>query len=163
MKIIQASKDANERLDTLSEKYEAQYHKYEKIRSHVAMAFWARAFEKVLKLSTLYAVSANVSQPVVSKEAVDWAAEFVEFATEQALFLISEYSYENPFDEKAQKVIRKIRESGGSIDHSTLLKRIHESKETLEKIVDTLRENETITVDLVGTAGRTKRIYSLAK
>ena len=161
LKVIEATPDANEFLDELSEKYEGFYHKYETLRSQVAMAFWARAFEKILKLAMLYAVSNDVANPVITTKAVKWAAEFVEFATNQALFLVSEYAFENPFDEKAQKIIRYIRNAKGSIGHSILLHQSHESKEVFEKIIDTLIENETIAVDFVSTAGRTKKVYRL--
>jgi len=163
LKVLTATPEANTLLDELAEMYEIFYHKYEALRSQIAMAFWARAFEKVLKLAMLYAVSERVREPVITLEAVKWAAEFVEFATDQALFLVSEYAFENPFDEKAQKIIRYIRNAKGSIAHSVLLHQSHESKEVFEKIIETLIENETIAVDFVSTAGRTKKVYGLIK
>ena len=80
------------------------------------MAFWTRAFEKVYKLAIIYAVSADVTAPVITLAAVNWASRFVEYVTEQALFLANAYSYENPFDEKCRKALRCISENGGVKD-----------------------------------------------
>ena len=67
------------------------------------MAFWTRAFEKVCKLAIIYAVSADVTAPVITLDAVNWASRFVEYVTEQALFLANAYSYENRLMKNAAK------------------------------------------------------------
>ena len=109
------------------------------------MAFWARAFEKVCKLSMLYAISAHPDSPCIDKDAVQWASDFVEFLTKQALYLTHSFSFENPFDEKCQKALRYIRDAGGSCGHGALLKRMHESREVFKQIIETLKENGSIT------------------
>ena len=55
--IIQATEDAAKLLDKLDDKYDEIYSKYDKLKAIIPTAFWARAFEKVCKLSILYAVS----------------------------------------------------------------------------------------------------------
>jgi hypothetical protein len=125
------------------------------------MTIWARAFEKVCKLSLLYAISRNPAQPIIDLECVEWAYKFVEFLTKQMLFLASTYSFENDFDEKCQKALRYMRESRGEYGHSALLKRMHESKELFEKIIDTLVENGSVIVGWVGEGKRKTKIYRL--
>ena len=98
------------------------------------MAFWARAFEKVCKLSMLYAVSQNPVKPVISVDAVKWASAFVEFVTDQMLWMVDNYSYESLFDEKCRKAVRYIRQAGGKMKHSDLLKQMHASKEEFKQI-----------------------------
>lgn len=145
--MISATGEADEMLDKLDDKYDALYDKYCKRKALIPMSFWARAFEKVCKLSQLYAVSANLTNPVIDKAAVMWASQFVEYLTEQTLFLTKSYSFENPFDEKCQKALRYIREAGGTYHHAALLKRMHESADVFRKIIETLKENESITVE----------------
>ena len=159
---ISAEPEADSLLDETGRQYDGVYLKHQKLREQIPMAFWARAYEKVVKLSMLYSISANVTSPIITKEAVEWAGPFVDFVTRQSLFLVSSYSYENPFDEKCQKVVRFIRAAGGSYGHSELLHRSHESKELFQKIIETLTENETIVSSFVDTGGkRLKRVYSL--
>ena len=160
--VIQATKDATELLDKLDEKYDGIYEKYDKLKAIVPTAFWARAFEKVCKLSILYAVSENVNDPVISADAVKWASRFVEYQINKTLFLTNAYSFENPFDEKCQKALRYIREAGGMYTHSALLKRMHESREVFRQIIETLKENGSIIADEYKTdAGRTIMYYRL--
>ena len=162
--IIRVEPRADKLLDELSVRYHRVYCMYEASRAQIPMAFWARAFEKVIKLSLLYGVSANVADPVITVEAVEWADAFVDFVTRQALFQMSSYSYENPFDEKCQKILRYIRAGGGSYGHAELLHRSHESKDMFEQIIETLTDNGTITSELIDTGGkRMKRMYRLCE
>lgn len=162
--IIRVEPRADKLLDELSVRYHRVYCMYEASRAQIPMAFWARAFEKAIKLSLLYGVSANVADPVITVEAVEWADAFVDFVTRQALFQMSSYSYENPFDEKCQKILRYIRAGGGSYGHAELLHRSHESKDMFEQIIETLTDSGIIASELVDTGGkRMKRVYRLCE
>ena len=161
--IIQTTKDAADTLDDLDEKYDKWYRKYEKTKAQVPMAFWARAFEKVCKLSMLYAISAHPDSPCIDKPAVQWASDFVEFLTKQALYLTHSFSFENPFDEKCQKALRYIRDAGGSCGHGALLKRMHESREVFRQIIETLKENGSISETNEPTDTKTGRVYHLVE
>ena len=157
--VIQATEDAAKLLDKLDDKYDGIYEKYDKMKAIVPTAFWARAFEKVCKLSILYAVSENVNDPVISVDAVKWASQFVEYQINKTLFLTNAYSFENPFDEKCQKALRYIREAGGMYTHSTLLKRMHESREVFRQIIETLKDNGSIIEDQADTGGKRPLVY----
>ena len=161
--IIQATEEAADMMDSLDEKYDKWYRKYEKTKAQVPMAFWARAFEKVCKLSMLYAISAHPDSPCIDKDAVQWASDFVEFLTKQALYLTHSFSFENPFDEKCQKALRYIRDAGGSCGHGALLKRMHESREVFRQIIETLKENGSITETNEPTDTKTGRVYHLVE
>jgi hypothetical protein len=156
--VIQATKDATELLDKLDEKYDGIYEKYDKLKAIVPTAFWARAFEKVCKLSILYAVSENVNDPVISAKGVKWASQLAEYQINKTLFLTNSYTFENPFDEKCQKALRYIREAGGVYTHSALLKRMHESKEVFKQIIETLKDNGSITSDVIATTGKKAQV-----
>ena len=159
MMVLGATDEANALLDAINLEYCATYDKYQEMRAQIPMAFWARAFEKVLKLSMLHAISSNVIAPVVTVEGVEWARRFTDFLTEQMLYLAQSYSYENPFDEKCRKILRFLETSGGTGSHSALLKRSHESKETFESIMETLEETGAVTHEYVGTGGRMRKVY----
>ena len=156
--VVQATKDATELLDRLDDKFDDIYNKFDKLKAVVPTAFWARAFEKVCKLSILYAVSENVNDPVISVNGVKWASQLVEYQINKTLFLTNSYTFENPFDEKCQKALRYIREAGGVYTHSALLKRMHESREVFRQIIDTLKENGSIVAEQVDTGGRKQLI-----
>lgn len=162
MRLLTATDEANRMLDEIDERHDALYSECAERRDLVPMAFWARATEKVIKLAMLYAISSNVKDPVITEEGVAWAEEFVRFLTEQALFMAQRYSYENPFDEKCQKVIRQLTDAPDGLDHSTLLKRSHESKETFQQIMDTLLESGTVAMEVTATGGRARKTYRLA-
>ena len=159
--VIGTTPEADAMLDELDDKYDEIYAKYDRAKALVPMSFWARAFEKVCKLAQLYAISANAASPVIDLNAVLWASRFVEFLTEQTLFLTHSYSYENPFDEKCQKALRYIREAGGEYRHGALLKRLHESADVFRKIIDTLKENGSIVEIAEKTGNKSSRVYRL--
>ena len=159
--LIPAAPDADVLLSKLNEKYDCIYDRHEAEQRNEAMAFWARVFEKVCKLSMLYAVSENPVKPVITVPGIKWAAAFVEHITDQMLFMVDAYSFENLFDEKCRKAVRYIREAGGRVAHGVLLKRMHESKEVFKQIIETLEENGTISHELKGSGASMTRFYLL--
>lgn len=159
--LIPAAPEADVLLSKLNEKYDCIYDKHEAEQHNEAMAFWARVFEKVCKLSMLYAVSENPVNPVITVPGVKWAAAFVEHITDQMLFMVDAYSFENLFDEKCRKAVRYIREAGGRVAHGVLLKRMHKSKEVFKQIIETLEENGTVTHEIKGTGAGMTRFYLL--
>jgi hypothetical protein len=108
----------------------------------------------------LYAISENVKSPFISVAGIRWAESFVDFLTGQMLYMVDAYSFENAFDEKCRKVLRYITETGKPIAHAVLLKKSHESAETLKQIIDTLMENGSITLNIVGERTKTTRFYA---
>ena len=110
------------------------------------MALWARAHEKICKLAMLHGISTNVYSPVISEKSVKWAWQFVDHLTRRMLYMADAYVYENVFDEKCQKALRYLRLAGGILSHSKLLHSIHESSDTLKKIIETLVEKQSIEV-----------------
>jgi len=160
--LIGATAEADRLLNRLNEKYDCIYDRFEADQQTEAMSFWARVFEKVCKLSMLYAVSENPVKPEISVGAVKWAAAFVEHITDQMLAMVDAYSFENQFDEKCRKAVRYIRQARGKIKHSDLLRSMHESREVFKQIMDTLIDNGTVTSDFVPTAGKTAQYYRLA-
>ena len=142
--LIPATPEADARLDELNEKYDLIYDEFEAKVVTTAMTFWARVFEKVCKLSMLYAISTNPMNPVISIEALDWAEAFVDHLTRQMLFMVSAYSFENQFDEICRNLVAIVRKRKGSVRHWKLLKDSRLSSEMFEKVIATLLDNRTI-------------------
>jgi len=159
---ICATEEADELLLQLNEKHDDRYWKAQDLQDEISMAFWARSFEKVCKLAMLYAVSENPISPKITLSGVKWANDFVEFITNQMLSMVDAYAFENQFDEKCRKATRYIKEAGGRLPHSILLKRMHESKDVFKQIMETLIENGTVASEYVPTAGKAVQVYRLA-
>ncbi|MGN0880100.1 MAG: bifunctional DNA primase/polymerase [Oligosphaeraceae bacterium] len=162
MRLLTATDGANRMLDGIDERNDARYNESVERRDLIPMAFWARATEKTIKLAMLHAISADVTNPLITEEGVAWADEFTRFLTEQALFMAQQYSSENPFDEKCRKIVRYITDAGGSYDHGALLKRSHESRETFQQIMDTLLEAGSVTAEFQATGGRGRKTYRIS-
>jgi hypothetical protein len=159
--IISETPEATQKIIELQAYCDEQYHFHEKHNEAGAMALWARVHEKVCKLALLHGISSNVYEPLITEKSVDWAFHFVEHLTKRMLFMADSYVYENVFDEKCQKVIRYLRQAGGTLQHSKLLNKTHESADILKKVIETLAEKQAVEV-LIDTTGRVeKRIYKL--
>jgi hypothetical protein len=154
--IISETPEATQKIIELQAYCDEQYHFYEKHNEAGAMALWARVHEKVCKLALLHGISSNVYEPLITEKSVDWAFKFVEHLTKRMLFMAESYVYENVFDEKCQKIIRYLRQAGGKMKHSELLRKTRESKDIFRSIIDTLQEKEMITLKM--EAGKTKPI-----
>jgi hypothetical protein len=148
LQTIKSTPEANDFLATLGEEYNQQYEKYEKNQMLVPMAFWARALEKVCKLSIIYGISVDVQNPLITLDAVNWASRFVNFITKQTLHLVDSYTYENPFDAKCKKLVRIMAEHGGKYKHNELLRRMHLSLEEFNKLTEYKEEYKQFQAEL---------------
>ena len=72
------------------------------------------------------------------------------------------YVYENIFDEKCQRAIRKLQEHGGR-PHSKLLRLLHESADSMKKIAETLQEKGTVQVEYDSSVRPAAKIYRLVE
>ncbi len=144
--IITETPEATAALKEIQSECDSRYKFFEARNEGAAMALWARAHEKICKLAMLHGISSNVYSPVISEKSVKWAWKFVDHLTRRMLYMADAYVYENVFDEKCQKALRYLRLAGGILSHSKLLHSIHESSDTLKKIIETLVEKQSIEV-----------------
>ena len=159
--IITETPEATAALREVQQECDRRYNFYEAQNEGAAKALWARAHEKVCKLAMLHGISGNVYNPLITEKSVRWAWKFIDHLTRRMLYMADSYVYENVFDEKCQRVLRHITEAGGVIGHTKLLRKSRESFEVFKKIIDTLRENGSIEIEI--DKGKTKpmRIYHL--
>ena len=140
-----------------------RYNFYEAQNEGAAKALWARAHEKVCKLAMLHGISGNVYNPLITEKSVRWAWKFIDHLTQRMLYMADRYVYENIFDEKCQRAIRKLQEHGGRLPHSKLLRLLHESADSMKKIAETLQEKGTVQVEYVSSVRPAAKIYRLVE
>ena len=123
-----------------------------------ARALVVRMNEKIAKLAMIYAISANPFEPIVTSEAVTWAAKFVTHITKAMLHEAQFHVAEGKFDALVKRAISYLERKGGSVDRSSLLRYLHTDAVTLKRLVSTLLMSEVIEDEVISGG---KVIYSL--
>ena len=161
--IITETPEATAALREVQQECDRRYNFYEAQNEGAAKALWARAHEKVCKLAMLHGISSNVYNPLITEKSVRWAWKFIDHLTQRMLYMADRYVYENIFDEKCQRAIRKLQEHGGRLSHSKLLRLLHESADSMKKIAETLQEKGTVQVEYDSSVRPAAKIYRLAE
>ena len=161
--IITETPEATAALREVQQECDRRYNFYEAQNEGAAKALWARAHEKVCKLAMLHGISSNVYNPLITEKSVRWAWKFIDHLTQRMLYMADRYVYENIFDEKCQRAIRKLQEHGGRLPHSKLLRLLHESADSMKKIAETLQEKGTIQVEYDSSVRPAAKIYRLVE
>lgn len=161
--IITETPEATAALREVQLECDRRYNFYEAQNEGAAKALWARAHEKVCKLAMLHGISGNVYNPLITDKSVRWAWKFIDHLTQRMLYMADRYVYENIFDEKCQRAIRKLQEHGGRLPHSKLLRLLHESADSMKKIAETLQEKGTVQVEYDSSVRPAAKIYRLVE
>ena len=161
--IITETPEATAALREVQQECDRRYNFYEAQNEGGAKALWARAHEKVCKLAMLHGISGNVYNPLITEKSVRWAWKFIDHLTQRMLYMADRYVYENIFDEKCQRAIRKLQEHGGRLPHSKLLRLLHESADSMKKIAETLQEKGTVQVEYDSSVRPAAKIYRLVE
>ena len=161
--IITETPEATAALREVQQECDRRYNFYEAQNEGAAKALWARAHEKVCKLAMLHGISGNVYKPLITEKSVRWAWKFIDHLTQRMLYMADRYVYENIFDEKCQRAIRKLQEHGGRLSHSKLLRLLHESADSMKKIAETLQEKGTVQVEYDSSVRPAAKIYRLVE
>jgi len=161
-KTVDLTPDAVCAMRAAREEADGEYAKAEAVKDIAAMAIWARAYEKARRLALIHACSENHLEPVISRQAAEWAWTFARHQTRRMLFMAQNYVAENPFHAECLKAMEKLRgQADKTMSRSVLLKRMKTDAQTFQKIVDTLLQQEDIEVVRNSTAGRTGTHYRL--
>ena len=140
---------------------DAEYALAEGRSDAVAATVWGRSNEHVRKLALIYAVSEDHLDPSIGADGVRWASELVFQQTRRMLTMAVDYAAESDFDALALRVIRKLRESGGRLARSVLLRRMKQDARSFDQLMDTLIERDDVVEESVHTSGRTGTVYRL--
>jgi len=165
-RLVPQTDDAREQFRKLREQADAAYALAETRNDTVAMAIWARAYEKARRLALVYACSANHVEPVIGPEAVAWAGSFVDHQTRRMLFMAGCHASESEFDAKRKRLLEVLaqwREQHGDewMPFWRINRRLPWTSREHEEVRATLLEQRLIEARTVQTRGRPGTVYRL--
>lgn len=151
--------EATELLNSYCDECDSRYDGFEKLHDLAAMALWARAMEKVFKLSMVYAISADAVNPIITEDAVRWAFKFVTHVTRQMLFRAGQFCYDSKSDQLQKRFLKRLHESGGDMRHSDMMRVLHLSRSEMREVVDTLLDAKLIDRVVIEERGKSTVFY----
>ncbi|MAT16314.1 MAG: hypothetical protein CMJ46_13710 [Planctomyces sp.] len=156
--------EATALLDKYRELGDLQYSLSEQQEDGVAMAIWARIYEKARRLSLIYACSENHTSPLITPDSVRWSTAFVTHQTERMLFMCDDHVSENEFDSRCKLIVttlRKWRDKQGDkwMPFWELNRRHPWSDREHEEIRLALLNQKLIEYEEKATGGPTQRLY----
>ena len=125
------------------EEYDAAWNRTE---SDAERALLARAQEKVIKLSLVFAVSENHVHPVIGIRHLFRARQIVNFSNRKSMYLASIYCSDSDFHDLQQRVIRAIVKSGG-IARRALMRSLHLPVSQFDEVIESLLATGEISSD----------------
>lgn len=166
-KVVAHSQSAADMVRAFRARADTEYSRAEERGDAMAMAIWARANEKALRLSLVYACSANHLEPVITDDAVRWACEFVDHQTRRMLFMAGAHVSENDFDARCKKLVATLRrwqeKRGEAWMPFWQINRRHPwSEREHEEVRTTLLNQRMIEFMEQRTGGPPQRLYRLA-
>lgn len=126
-------------------------------------ALWTRTSEKAAKLALLWACSENHVEPIIGRQAAEWASQASEFLTRKLLEIAEEHVSENQFQANQKRVARIISDAGpegisaARLARSLQWLKARDRHEILELLMEIGKVRlETITAD---NRGRPRTVY----
>jgi len=125
-------------------------------------AIIGRTGEKAAKLALLYELSANPLAAMVDIEAVKWGWAMSSHQTERMLYMAETSAAESPFDALCQRVIKAIRDGGGSATRRDVCRATRARARELDEAIQSLMEQDRIRYAIIDSsgAGRPVTIYT---
>jgi hypothetical protein len=165
--LVPMSPEAGDALRQCREQADHEYGRAEERNDPVAMAIWARAYEKARRLALIYATSANRASPLIDADAARWACEFVEHQTRRMLFMAGSHASESDFDAKRKRmldVLAKWHAQHGDrgMPFWMINRKLPWTMREHEEVRDTLVTQRLIDVRINQTGGRPSTVYLLA-
>jgi hypothetical protein len=127
-----------------------------------AAILWTRTAQNADKLALLYAVSREPESPIIDRAAAEWGYGLAEWLTRRMVTLMADNVSDNPFHSACLRLLRKLRDGGGRLNHSVLLKRMKVDSASFMRIVDTLVQREEIAVFASENGGKGGTDYAIA-
>ena len=125
-------------------------------------ALCCRLYEKAKKLALLWAISENPNAPVMTPDAVRWAAAFATHVTKKMLYEAQFNIAEGNFDRLKKRFLNLLEKHGGELDSSTLLKNLHVDAALFKRIAHTLEMCEQVESELLTSGKRGFKLSSAA-
>lgn len=165
-KVIEQTEEAREHFRRIRERSNAAYAAAEAGNDPVAMAIWARAYEKARRLALIYSCSAEPRNPIIDAAAAAWAGEFVEYQTRRMLFMSKAYASEGEFDSRRKRLLELLshwRSQHGDqwMPFWRISRKLPWTRKDHEEVRVALLEQELIEVTTTHTGGRPGIAYRL--
>lgn len=142
---IPDTEEATELIDQLCDECDEKYFYFHKLRENSAMALTARLMEKVYKLAMVYAISVNHINPIITVEAVRWAYDFANYATNLLLHRAGQFCYENTNDKHMKKILKMLQEADGEpVPKRDIMRKIKVTTKELDILTESLISAEKI-------------------
>ena len=157
--IVPRTSDAREAMRQTRHEADQRYRACEEHQDDIGMAVWARALEKIDRLTLLWAASADRESPVVTAEAVEWAKRLVFALSERMLAMAAHYASESDFAQRCEQIIALLRrwqtEHGDRpMPFWMIARSLRWSSREHEEVRDALVAQHRITVCATNTASR---------
>ena len=127
-----------------------------------SQTLWARVEEKACRLALIYACSRDPQNLIIDGSAARWACELSEYLTRRMLWLANQWVADGAFDARQKKVVRIIRQAGGSISRNQLCRRTQSlNMRERGEVINNLKTTGQIIEQTEQTGGRPKITYFL--
>ena len=160
-RVVPFDNDAAAAVEQLQRMTEAEYDRAEQSNDEVGRTAWSRTCENAKKLALIYACSENYEEPVITLPAVQWATSFAMHQTRRQLYLAVTHVAENPFHAECLKLMRKLREAGGQMARSPLLRSMRCKAADFDQIANTLYQQGDIEPVAIPTKTKTAQGYRI--
>ena len=156
--VVEYTDEAGAIFDEVAEKVEAE----SEAGDLAAQTLWARVEEKACRLALIYACSKDRENLVIDAEAARWACDLSDYLARRMLWLASQWVADGVFDAKQKKVVRIIRDAGGSVTRNQLCRKTQSLpvRERAE-IIENLKATGQIVERVDSTGGRPRISYAL--
>jgi len=164
--IVPQTDEARQLLIATRLEAEAEYARFEKADDAVGTSVWGRVSEQIRKLSLIYAVSVNHTNPSIDHHAVNWASRLIMHQTRRMLFMAGNHVSETEFEQRCKRVMEHLQswsEKHGEqwVTYRDLSRKFRWSRREHEEIRNSLLDQEHVEVQMVTTAGRPRLCYRL--
>ncbi len=159
--VVQFTTEAERALKQLQRTGEEEWDKAYDAGDETGQTAWSRTCENATRLALLYACSKDHQEPVIEPDAVRWATEFAMHQTKRQLYLASTYVAENPFHAMCLKLLRKLKNGGGRMGHSELLRLMHIKAADFRELIQTLMQQGQVRQITTPRRGSAKVEYEI--
>lgn len=124
--------------------------------------YWSRIDTNLRKLSMIFDVCSPDPAFQITLNNLQYAIRFMDNVTKYYRLMLESLTF-SKMERKEQDFLNKLEASGGSCDHSKIMKDIHLDADMMKKVVASLLEKDLIKASSIPSGKKGKTIYSLKK
>ena len=130
-----------------------------KSKNTIKNALWGRVVEQARQLALAYAASADHENPIVNKDAAQWACDLIAYLTQRKYFLANRHIAGSEFDKNQKAVLRFIEEQkNGRCSRRDISRHFRKFKQwERNEIIDNLLETEAVKIEYQQAEGERQK------